>query len=76
MSDESTHEPPVSRETIRYCTRMLWYGVLVYLDFTTTLVLLGDIPLSLRRLVVIKSAVLIGFAFIVIRYTGEEQETD
>jgi len=74
MSNESPQNATdsLSPETTRYAIRMLWLLVFVYVDFQTTLMVMGDVSVGQRQLVVMKSTVLVAGMFLVALYSTRE----
>ena len=74
MSNESPQNATdsLSPETTRYVIRMIWFLVFVYLDFQTTLMLMGDVSVGQRQLVVMKSTVLVAGMFLVALYSTRD----
>ena len=74
MSNESPQNATdsLSPETTRYVIRMLWLLVFVYLDFQTTLMVMGDVSVGQRQLVVMKSTVLVAGMYLVALYSTRE----
>ncbi len=64
MNEESS-ERAVDSSTVQ----LLWYGLLVYLDVQTTFMLTGTPTMAERRIVLLKSAVLVAVVFLVVRYS-------
>jgi len=69
-AENGTHA--VSGYTVQYVLRMLWLLVFVYLDFQTTLMVMGDASPDTRQFVVLKSTVLIAGMFVVALYASKE----